>query len=85
MPRLPRSWRAISSLGDIQLTGLDLVSLSPGSWRSWAVQGWWMPAASGWDGSDPLGLGIGHEVAVAHRAVADGELEDAVEDHAAAA
>ena len=44
-----------------------------------------MSATYGWYWSDELGLGIGHEVAVAHRAVADGEFKDVVEDHAPAA
>ena len=44
-----------------------------------------MAAASGWDGSDCLGLRVHDEVAVAHWGVADGEFEDAVEDHPAVA
>ena len=75
----------ITHLGGIQLTGLWQVSGSPGSRRSRAVQTGWVPAAPGGRGPDLLGLGVGHEVAVAHRGVADGELKDAVEDHAAAA
>ena len=68
----------------IQLAGLLQVGGSPGSCSAGAVEARWVPAVSGWDGSDSLRLGIEDEVAVAHRPVVDSELEDPVEDHAAA-
>ena len=57
---------------------------APGARRSWAVEAGRASATFGRNGRDLLGFGVDDEVVVAHRLVADGELEEAVEDHAAA-
>ena len=72
-------------VGGIQLTGLLQISGSPGTRRSRAVQARRVTAASGRHGLDLLGPGVDDEVAVADGRVPDGQLEDAVEHHAAAA
>src|SRR5450759_841320 len=75
----------ITYLGGIQLTGLLQISGSPGTRRSRAVQARRVTAASGRHWLDLLGPGVDDEVAVADGRVPDGQLEDAVEHHAAAA
>src|SRR5664279_732512 len=70
--------------GGIQLTGLVQVRGAPGTRRSRAVQARLVATASRWDRLGPVGLRVDDEVAVADRLVPDGELEDAVEHHAAA-
>src|SRR5664280_2853207 len=76
--------RVYRLIGGIQLTGLVQVRGAPGTRRSRAVQARWVATASRWDRLGPLGLRVDDEVAVADRLVLDGELEDAVEHHAAA-
>ena len=73
------------TFGGIQLTGLLQISGSPGTRRSRAVQARRVTAASGRLWLDLLGPGVDDEVAVADGRVPDGQLEDAVEHHAAAA
>src|SRR3954470_12667203 len=75
----------ITPFWGIHLTGAGLVSRSPWPSGRRAVQRRWLASRAGWlpwAGRGPL---IEHEVAVAHWLVVDGELEDAVEDQAAAA
>src|SRR5664280_1971978 len=76
--------RVYRLIGGIQLTGLVQVRGAPGTRRSRAVQARWVATASRRDRLGPLGLRVDDEVAVADRLVPDGELEDAVEHHAAA-
>src|SRR5665648_1004949 len=74
----------IVRLWPIHLTGVVLVGGSPGSPGGWAFQGRWM-AAGAWGLAGRLfWLRVGDQVAVAHGVVVDGELEDPVEQHAAA-
>ena len=53
--------------------------------RTRTIQARRVTAASWRLGRHDLGLRVGDELAVAHRRVCDGEFEDAVEEHAAAA
>ena len=69
----------------IQLTGLWQVSGSPGPGRPWALDARrvaWLGRRGGWL---RLVLGLGDQVPVPHRIVADGEFEHAVEDQPPAA
>jgi hypothetical protein len=75
----------ISRDRDIHLTGLSQVSGSPWPGRSRALDAGRMPPLAGRLGSFRLGLWVSDQVPVAHRMVADGELEQAVEDQAPAA
>src|SRR3974390_2972582 len=77
--------RAITELRGIHLTGLSQVSGSPGPGRPRALDPRRMPPLAGRLGWLCLGLWVSDQVPVAHRIVADGELEHAVEDQAPAA
>src|SRR5262249_58907425 len=70
----------ISTVRDIHLTGLSQVSGPPGPGRSRALYARRVTACPGRRGRGLLRPGIGDQVAVAHRIVADGELKHAVED-----
>lgn len=75
----------LTALRAIHLSGLMQVSGSPRAVSTGLVQRRRMATAAGrarWHG---LGLRVGDQVAVAHRLVGHGQLQDAVEDHAAAA
>src|SRR5215470_16312803 len=82
--RQPGSW-IITSLRGIHLTGLAQVSGSPGPGGPRALDARRMPPLAGRLGWLCLGLWVSDQVPVAHRIVADGELEHAVEDQAPAA
>src|SRR5947209_11108517 len=75
----------ISAVRGIHLSGLCLVSGSPGPARPWALDARRVTAPDWRGGWLLLGLGVSDQVPVSHRIVADGELEHAVEDQAAAA
>src|SRR5262249_44355054 len=70
----------IRTFRDIHLTGLSQVSGPPGPGRSRALYARRVTACPGRRGRGLLRPGIGDQVAVAHRIVADGELKHAVED-----
>jgi hypothetical protein len=76
---------AYTRLRAIHLTGLVQVSGSPRSIGAGPVRAGWVASCAGRRGPHPFGLGIGDDVAVAHRRMAHGEFQDAVEDHPAAA
>src|SRR3974390_2619054 len=69
----------------IHLTGLSQVNGSPWPGRPRALDTGRMSPLAGRLGWLFLGLGVSDQVPVAHRVVADGELEHAVEDQAPAA
>src|SRR5215472_10769463 len=75
----------INRLRGIHLTGLAQVSGSPGPGRPWAFDARRMAPLAWWHGWLRLGLRVGGQVPVAHRFVADGEFEHAVEDQSSAA
>src|SRR5215472_3428146 len=70
----------VMELRDIHLTGLSEVSDSPGPGRSRALDARRVAPLAWRRGRLCLGLRVGDQVAVAHRLVADSELEQAVED-----
>lgn len=69
----------------IHLSGLVQVSSSPRPVSAGLVQGRRVPTATRRGRGHGLGPGIGDQIAVAHRLVGHSQLEDAEEDHAAAA
>src|SRR3954452_20957996 len=73
------------SFWGIHLTGAGLVSPSPWPPGGSALKRRRLAACAGWLAWTRGGPGVEHQVAVAHRLVSNGELEDAVEDQAAAA
>src|SRR5215470_13468651 len=75
----------IALVRGIHLTGLCQVSGSPGPGRSWALDAWWVTSPGGRGRWLRLALGVSDQVPVAHRIVADGEFEHAVQDQAPAA
>jgi hypothetical protein len=56
----------------------------PGAWCAGAVQARRVAVGLGRNGLGGFGLGVDDQVAVADRAVSDGEFEDAVKEHASA-
>src|SRR5437588_4759097 len=77
--------RGITGARGIHLSGLCLVGGSPGPARPWALDARRVTPPDWRGGWLLLGLGVSDQVPVSHRIVADGELEHAVEDQAAAA
>src|ERR1700760_1417922 len=75
----------ISPLGGIHLTGLVLVSGSPGSGGRWAGHAPRSAPGPGRDGWGGLGRAGRDQVAVAHWVVGHGELKDPVERQPAGA
>src|SRR5262245_25289370 len=74
----------INRLKGIHLTGLFQVSGSPGPGRPWAFDARRIAPLARRRGWLRLGLRVGGQVPVAHRVVADGEFEHAVEDQPSA-
>jgi hypothetical protein len=64
----------IKDLRGIHLTGLSQVSGSPGPGCLWALDAWRAASLARRCGWLRLGLGVGDQVPVAHRVVADGEF-----------